>query len=442
MSRSFVKNLLWLQVLNWAVKPLWILLIEREVQLRLGDVWYGQYYVLFNAALLFAVVLDAGLANYTAREIASKNAWSRPLRLFGLRLGLGAVYALLVLGLGLWQDLPLGLLLWVAGNQIMASTVLLLRAVLQGQHRFKADAILSISDRLVALLACSYFLWGGNFEFSALSGLQYFVAAQSLGYAASLALGLTLVLSRQPAREDSADPQSWFSWLGSFKWYSLMALLMTLYTRLDVLLLNMWSRVGLALPEGGNVDDAPVRDSSAAFEQAGIYAQSFRLLDAALIFTTLLSTQLLPMFAKRMANQESSDDLLKWSTRGIVVVGLVGVGIVWFVGEEILTRLYPGLYGSAAELHNASVVFGLLMSSFLPMALVHVYGTYVTAAGELKWLSGLSAAGLLLNLALNGYYIPLVGAAGAALSCLATQTFFALGCWYKSRELRGLSVLG
>jgi O-antigen/teichoic acid export membrane protein len=217
---------------------------------------------------------------------------------------------------------------------------------------------------------------------------------------------------------------------------------MTLYTRLDVLLLNMWSRVGLALPEGGNVDDAPVRDSSAAYEQAGIYAQSFRLLDAALIFTTLLSTQLLPMFAKRMANQESSDDLLKWSTRGIVVVGLVGVGIVWFVGEEILTRLYPGLYGSAAELHNASVVFGLLMSSFLPMALVHVYGTYVTAAGELKWLSGLSAAGLLLNLALNGYYIPLVGAAGAALSCLATQTFFALGCWYKSRELRGLSVLG
>ncbi|MFZ9755318.1 MAG: hypothetical protein ACO3DK_04710, partial [Bacteroidia bacterium] len=105
MSRSFVKNLVWLQVLNWAVKPLWILLIEREVQLRLGDAWYGQYYVLFNAALLFAVVLDAGLANYTAREIASKNAWNRPLRLFGLRLGLGAVYALLVLGLGLWQGL-------------------------------------------------------------------------------------------------------------------------------------------------------------------------------------------------------------------------------------------------------------------------------------------------------------------------------------------------
>lgn len=253
MSRSFVKNLLWLQVLNWAVKPLWILLIEREVQLRLGDAWYGQYYVLFNAALLFAVVLDAGLANYTAREIASKNAWSRPLRLFGLRLGLGAFYALLVLGLGLWQGLPLGLLLWVSGNQIMASTVLLLRAVLQGQHRFKADAILSISDRLVALIACSYFLWSGSFEFSALSGLQYFVAAQSIGYAASLALGLSLVLSRPPTLEDSSEHQSWLSWLGSFKWYSLMALLMTLYTRLDVLLLNAWSRGGLGLARFGEI---------------------------------------------------------------------------------------------------------------------------------------------------------------------------------------------
>jgi len=163
-------------------------------------------------------------------------------------------------------------------------------------------------------------------------------------------------------------------------------------------------------------------------------------LDAALIFTTLLSTQLLPLFAKRMANQESSDDLLKWSTRGILALGILGASLAWIAGEEVLTRLYPGLYVSAAELHNASVVFGLLMSSFLPMALVHVYGTYVTAAGELKWLSGLSAAGLLLNLALNWYYIPLVGAAGAALSCLATQAFFALGCWYKCRQLRGLSV--
>jgi len=39
MQRAFLKNLLWLQLLNWLVKPLWILWIEREIQLRMGDSW-------------------------------------------------------------------------------------------------------------------------------------------------------------------------------------------------------------------------------------------------------------------------------------------------------------------------------------------------------------------------------------------------------------------
>ena len=62
MRAAFVKNLLWLQLLNWLVKPLWILWIEREIQLRMGDSWYGVYTLHFNLVLLFAVLLDAFIA--------------------------------------------------------------------------------------------------------------------------------------------------------------------------------------------------------------------------------------------------------------------------------------------------------------------------------------------------------------------------------------------
>lgn len=78
MRAAFVKNLLWLQLLNWLVKPLWILWIEREIQLRMGDAWYGVYTLHFNLVLLFAVLLDAGLNSYVSREIAAHGRLAHP----------------------------------------------------------------------------------------------------------------------------------------------------------------------------------------------------------------------------------------------------------------------------------------------------------------------------------------------------------------------------
>ena len=59
------------------------------MQLKLGDEWYGNYFVIFNLGLLFAVLLDAGLNNYISREISAAGRLVHKKRILYLWLFLG-----------------------------------------------------------------------------------------------------------------------------------------------------------------------------------------------------------------------------------------------------------------------------------------------------------------------------------------------------------------
>ena len=62
-------------------------------------------------------------------------------------------------------------------------------------------------------------------------------------------------------------------------------------------------------------------------------------------------------------------------------------------GVEILRSM---VY--SPEIMNVSMIFKVLMLAFVPMSLVHVFGTYVTAAGQMRWLAQLALGCLMVNL--------------------------------------------
>ena len=432
MSKAFFKNQLWLQALNWLIKPLWIFAIERTVQLKLGDEWYGKYFVLFNLGLLFAVLLDAGLNNYISREISAAGRLVHKKRILSLRLLLGLLYLILVFAAGLNQNLDLKLLALVAFNQILASFSLMFRAVLQGRHRFIADSILSVLDRFVALILCSVFLYFYENQFIAEQGITLFLIAQTCGYFLAVILGLILV-----KRTDNAEPPTDYTanlslenetlknWIQKVGWFAVMALAMSVFTRVDALMIRQYSLDGLT---------TYLKPISEGYYQAGIYAQSYRLLDAALIFSTLLSTQLLPMFTRKIANKENVNGILKLSTVVVLSIGITASLVAIFGGNFILNFIYKSGYSNEAELQYATTIFGVLLSSFLPMALTHVFGTFITALGQMKWLAFMAIGCMALNIAINFVFIPKMGALGAAWSCLITQCVFALGCIFRSLQ--------
>lgn len=432
MSKAFFKNQLWLQALNWLIKPLWIFAIERTVQLKLGDEWYGKYFVLFNLGLLFAVLLDAGLNNYISREISAAGRLVHKKRILSLRLLLGLLYLILVFAAGLNQNLDLKLLALVALNQILASFSLMFRAVLQGRHRFIADSILSVLDRFVALILCSVFLYFYENQFIAEQGITLFLIAQTCGYFLAVILGLILV-----KRTDNAEPPTDYTatlslenetlknWTQKVGWFAVMAFAMSVFTRVDALMIRQYSLDGLT---------TYLKPISEGYYQAGIYAQSYRLLDAALIFSTLLSTQLLPMFTRKIANKENVNGILKLATVVVLSIGITASLVAIFGGNFILNFIYKSGYSNEAELQYATTIFGVLLSSFLPMALTHVFGTFITALGQMKWLAFMAIGCMALNIAINFVFIPKMGALGAAWSCLITQCVFALGCIFRSLQ--------
>jgi O-antigen/teichoic acid export membrane protein len=320
----------------------------------------------------------------------------------------------------------------VAFNQVLASFSLMFRAVLQGRHRFVADSILSVLDRFVALILCSGFLYFYENQFIAEQGITLFLIAQASGYFLAVILGIILV-----KRTDNAEPPTDYTatlslenetlknWIQKVGWFVVMAFAMSVFTRVDALMIRQYSVNGLT---------TYLKPISEGYYQAGIYAQSYRLLDAALIFSTLLSTQLLPMFTRKIANNENVKGILKIATLLVFSIGITASLVAIFGGNFILNFIYKSGYSNPAELAYATQIFGILMTSFLPMALIHVFGTFVTALGQMKWLAFMAIGCMVLNIVINFVLIPQLGALGAAWGCLATQCVFAFGCILKSMQ--------
>ncbi len=473
MQRAFLKNLLWLQLLNWLVKPLWILWIEREIQLRMGDSWYGVYTLHFNLVLLFAVLLDAGLNTYAAREIAANGKLGHPRRMLFLRLGLGLVYVCLVLMVAhLQSGIQIQFLLYALINQILASVVLMLRAVLQGKQRFISDSWLSVVDRLVALGVCTWMLRTFTVEmFGSEGGVLSFQIAQFFGYATALVLGLILVFWRGKLASESADesvslasdtenaeknptPKSLGDWSREVVWFGIMALAMSIFTRIDVQMIQWLSTPNLEGIADILDSDAIKTQLASGYAEIGLYTRGYRLLDAGLIFSALLSTQLLPLFSKRLASRDDNSEVIWMSFRLVLWVSLGAAMGAWFYGEPLINWLYHGqmLSGGtltvngvdfpqamvySGEILNAAMIFKVLMLAFVPMSLVHVFGTYVTATGNMKWLATLAFVCVGVNVVFNFIEIPKVGALGAATGCLITQWVFAGACLVKTQKLGG-----
>lgn len=410
MRRTFVKNLVLLQGLNLVIKPVWLLLIDKEAQNLLGTA-YAEYYIIFNLAVVLNIILDIGIQNFSNTGVAANEQFFKVnfKRIVLVKLMLSAVYLVVIFGTGSTLGMLGTMLSIVSVNQILTSFVLYFRTNINGLHHYTIDSLLSVSDKFFAILFCVALYFSNEI------GIIGFALAQLVATIISFIIALYLNLKYWRGIRTNGEIAP-FSVKELFKQsipFALLFALMGFYTRMDVLMMKA------LLPD--------------AIFHCGIYAQSFRLLDAAAMFAMLFSGLLLPMFTRLLHQKEDVRPLAGLAAALLLQVSItVSVASLIF-GEDILAALYN--FKDIEQLRLSSDVFGNILSAFIPMALTFVFSTLLTARRDLLYLNVFAFSALVCNLLLNLILIPRWGSWGASISSLVTQSLFALLCVWRCFSL-------
>ena len=411
MQNRFIKNIIFLLFLNLLVKPFWFLGIDREVQNLLGDASYGTYQALFNFSYLFYILLDLGITNFNSRNIAQdpKNLSKHFGGLTEIKLLLGLLYAVVIFVVGYFcgycEGLKLKLLCWCGLNQVLLSFILYLRSNIQGLLLFKQDSILSVFDRVLAIVIMSLVLWSGWFPKEKFN-IIWFLQAQTLAYICTLLFALTIVLRHIEKLTFKINFQFFKEILRQSLPFALLVLLMSVYSRIEPVLLERL------------LDDQGV--------QAGIYSRAYRLFDVGNNISNLFAIMLLPMFAATLKDKGDLTGLVKTSFN--VIVAMAGIVLIMcaFYSDEIMQMMYHPEEGEAdaaylLRMEQYAKVFPILMGSFFCLSTTYVFGTLLTANGSLKQLNLVAASGVVINILLNLIVIPRFQSVGAACTSLFVQ---------------------
>lgn len=401
MQKKFLSNLVLLVAVNLLIKPFWVLGIDRTVQNSVGLDVYGQYISLLGFSLLFSVLLDFGIQNFNSASLARNHLLIQtqfPALLF-LKILLAAGFGVFTFVAGWFygfSSYELYLLALLIINQVLASFYLFIRSNISGLQLYKTDSLLSAADRFFMIILCALMIWGNMVELS----ITHFIYAQCAGYLLAMVAGLIVVTPYLKGWRFSYNHELVKElWQKTYP-FALLALIMMLYTKADVLLIKR------LMPDGD-------------FEN-GIYAQSTRLLDAVNMFTALASGMLLPMFASMLKQKQSLTPLVKLAMLVMIVPVIMGVVYCYVYSDYIMELLYR-----TTNDYN-TLVFEICISSAIPYCVIYIFGTLLTARGKMRILVSTAAFALVVNTVANVVLIPRLGAQGAACVALSTHSLVAV----------------
>ena len=412
MNKKFLKNIIFLLFINLLIKPFWILGIDAAVQNTVGDTSYGLYLAISQFSYLFYILLDLGLTNFNSRNIAQHNQLLSKhfVVISQAKIFLTVIYFTVIFIVGWiigYRGEQMKILAIVGFNQVLLSFILYVRSNISALLLFKTDSILSVLDRILMILICSFLLWSGAFPREDFN-IYWYIYSQTFSYIVTLVIAIFIVLKHTGKLTIRINIPFVIMIIKKSLPYALLVLLMSFYNRLEPVLIER------ILPE------------DIAATQTGLYARAWRLFDAGNNISYLFSVILLPLFAAVIKEKGDIQGLVKQSFSIILSMTCIIAVLCIFFSKEFMELLYPQQDGELlsafeARISESSKILIVLMGSFVSISVTYIFGTLLTANGNLKYLNIVAAGGVVLNLTLNFIFIPRFQAFGAAFTSLCVQ---------------------
>lgn len=404
-QKDFLFNILLLLFLNLLIKPFWTLGIDVKVQNVVGSANYGLFFAVFNFTYLFNMLLDVGITNFNNRNIARHTQLlSKHISgILALKLLLGVFYLIVVFCIGFfigYDSLQLKILIWTAVNQFLNALILYLRSNISALLFFKTDSFLSVLDKLLMVVICSVLLWGNvtNEPFQ----IMWFVYSQTISYFLAASVALLIVINKAKIVKLTWNYTFFRAILKKSFPFALLFLLMAFYNRIDAVMIER------------------ILPFDIAAYQTGIYASAFRLLDALVMIAYLFSVILLPLFSKMLKHKENLVPIVKSSFTLLYFFSVTSSILLVAYHLPILKFFYPTIANESAS------VFIFLIPCIIPISMTYIFGTLLTANGNMRLLNVTALVGIFVNVIINAILIPILGAKGAAIASLSTQSTVAL----------------
>jgi O-antigen/teichoic acid export membrane protein len=415
LQKKFLGALFLMMVLNVLVKPVWIFGIDRGVQNITGFGDYGHYFALLNFCMVLGFLLDPGIHIHVSRVMSARRSEHADVFWDGLyaKLLLTGVYFVVVSLTAMvagFKDLRL-----LASIMVLHASMSLLgylRIQLTAGQRFRAEGLLSVTDKsIVILTAGAMLLWPDIFGRITIGR---FVALQIGGILIAVCLSAWFIIR---SREGfSFRPFRGFrrELLFSSIPFAVNVFLMTIILRMDGILLER-------LHPNGN-------------QEAGLYASGFRILDAFSMMGTLAAGFLLPFVARHWPDVRAFRHTVTVSRRALMCAAILIASVGLAIPEYLTQMLYHRSDPTIVRLMR------IILLALPGLSLVSIHGTLLTATGHIRSFIHASVFMAMLSLILNAWFIPRYGAYACATIAVIAQSLYAIVLIHRTRRYQGLGL--
>lgn len=408
-------------MLNLLIKPFWVFGIDRVVNNVTGTEAFGLYSAMLSFAMIPGIFIDLGINQFNTGQI-SRQPGAAPgnfRNYMPVKIGLSLSYLAVSLPLGWYlfhesafeeRDALLAIMLI---NQVLAALLLFVRSFFSGLHLFKIDSFFSILDKLIMIilgLMLIYTNWLGPLS------IVKFAGCQTIAYGITFVISLFLLKPHlEKLQVVKKKIRNNFKFFKRTWPYALLALLMVIYMRGDMLMLN-------ALSSNGDVD-------------VGKYILSFRLLDVINMVAVLTASLFFPIFSRMLVQKEKLAPILEYGIYILVLPAGILPIYCYLFGDDIFYVLYPG----RVDL-KAIEAFPWVMATVIPMCFNYIYGTLLTAAKKLRILNYISLGGIFLMIAGNLILVPIWGIKGTAVTALIVHLCISMANYYFANKIRNTQI--